>query len=533
MAPSVESVVESGGGRVFIVEPLAATGGDGKELAKRGTEQKSHTFDEAIDVAGFGRTSWQVFLVSALIMLAVLNETMGISILIPAAHCDLHLSATDKGMLTGVSFAGIILTSHLWGYLADTKGRKNVIILSLALTTVCSLASSLASDFATIVVLRLLVGMCISAPSATIYAYLGEFTKTERRTMMISFASVAVGLSSISVGTLGWIFLSFNWRLNLFDVVEFRPWRLLLILYSLPGAIGAIWMVFLPESPKFYLSQGRDDKALAVLQRMFLENHRGCTVEDFVVKRITPEVDAEEAKAKPKGFLAVMGSMWQQTVPLLRRPNLLYFVVCCALQFGMFFVSAGMGLWYPEIVNRVTSANQSVPATICEVLQGVHSSDEDFVAYAEKECDDRMTQDVFVYVIVLGSIYTFLYLAMSTLLQKIRRGHILFFNLFTSGVCGVLLAYVNDPYFVLLCFCAFMVFAGSSISLVNGAAVSLFPTHVRAMAVCLSLMMGRLGSVAGTNLIGLIMEDSCTLTFNVFAGCSLLGAMLTLVLPSR
>lgn len=54
---------------------------------------------------------------------------------------------------------GIILTSHLWGYLADTKGRKNVIILSLALTTVCSLASSLASDFATIVVLRLLVGM--------------------------------------------------------------------------------------------------------------------------------------------------------------------------------------------------------------------------------------------------------------------------------------------------------------------------------------------------------------------------------------
>uniref|UniRef100_A0A8D8BC50 Synaptic vesicle 2-related protein n=1 Tax=Culex pipiens TaxID=7175 RepID=A0A8D8BC50_CULPI len=106
MAPSVESVVESGGGRVFIVEPLAV--GDGKELAKRGTEQKSHTFDEAIDIAGFGRTSWQVFLVSALIMLAVLNETMGISILIPAAHCDLHLSATDKGMLTGVSFAGKI-----------------------------------------------------------------------------------------------------------------------------------------------------------------------------------------------------------------------------------------------------------------------------------------------------------------------------------------------------------------------------------------------------------------------------------------
>lgn len=57
-------------------------------------------------ISGFGRTGWQVFLVSALIMLAVINETMGISILIPASHCDLNLSATDKGVLTGVSFAG-------------------------------------------------------------------------------------------------------------------------------------------------------------------------------------------------------------------------------------------------------------------------------------------------------------------------------------------------------------------------------------------------------------------------------------------
>lgn len=55
---------------------------------------------------------WQVFLVSALIMLAVINETMGISILIPAAHCDLNLSATDKGVLTGVSFAGKSFTAE-------------------------------------------------------------------------------------------------------------------------------------------------------------------------------------------------------------------------------------------------------------------------------------------------------------------------------------------------------------------------------------------------------------------------------------
>ncbi|KXJ71785.1 hypothetical protein RP20_CCG019654 [Aedes albopictus] len=194
MVLAVDSIA---GGRIFYIDPATP---NGKLDRAKDEDLKSHTFDEAIDIVGFGRTGWQVFLVSALIMLAVINETMGISILIPASHCDLNLSATDKGVLTGVSFAGIILTSHLWGYVADTKGRKNVIVLSLVITTLCSLVSSMAVNFTTIAVMRLLVGMSISAPSATIYAYLGEFTKTEKRTVVISFASVAVGLSYVFTG---------------------------------------------------------------------------------------------------------------------------------------------------------------------------------------------------------------------------------------------------------------------------------------------------------------------------------------------
>ncbi|XP_065081425.1 synaptic vesicle glycoprotein 2B-like [Ochlerotatus camptorhynchus] len=517
------------GGRIFVIEPQK----NGKVERIIQAEAKSHTFDEAIDIVGFGRTGWHVFLVSSLIMLAVINETMGISILIPAAHCDLNLSATDKGVLTGVSFAGIILTSHLWGYVADTKGRKNVIVVSLVITTLCSLVSSMAVNFTTIAVLRLLVGMCISAPSATIYAYLGEFTKTEKRTVIISFASVAVGLSYIYTGTFGWIILSFDWRIDIFDLVEFRPWRLLFIVYSLPGAIGAVWLMFLPESPKFYISRGRDDKALGILRKIYLDNNPGSSEGDFPIKRFTPENNETVDSIQQKGFLSILGSMWNQTVPLFKRPNLLYFTVCCALQFGMFVVSAGMGLWYPEIVNRVTKANGNDSATICEVLRGVDIPDEDLLLNVEGQCNDHVTSDVFVYVIALGSIYTFLYLAISAMLRKISRGYILFINLMISGASGILLVFINEAYFVLVLFCSFMVFAGISISIVNGAAVSLFPTNVRAMAVCLSLMMGRLGSVVGTNLIGLIMEENCNLTFILFGSCSLVGAMLTVILPSR
>lgn len=132
--------------------------------------------------------------------------------------------------------------------------------------------------------------------------------------------------------------LSFDWRVNILDLVEFRPWRLLFILYSLPGAIGAIWLMFLPESPKFYISRGRDDKALGILRKMYVENHPGTNEDDFPVKRFTPELNETVDCMKQDGCLSILSSMWNQTVPLFKRPNLLYFSVCCALQFGMFVV---------------------------------------------------------------------------------------------------------------------------------------------------------------------------------------------------
>ena len=41
---------------------------------------------------------------------------MGISIIIPAAQCDLNLSSSDKGMLQAAGFIGIVLLTdaHLF-----------------------------------------------------------------------------------------------------------------------------------------------------------------------------------------------------------------------------------------------------------------------------------------------------------------------------------------------------------------------------------------------------------------------------------
>ena len=47
-----------------------------------------------------------VLFAAFLILANTLAETMGISFVIPAAVCDLNLTTSDKGLLSGMTFLG-------------------------------------------------------------------------------------------------------------------------------------------------------------------------------------------------------------------------------------------------------------------------------------------------------------------------------------------------------------------------------------------------------------------------------------------
>lgn len=48
---------------------------------------------------------------------------------------------------------------------------------------------------------------------------------------------------------------------------------------------------------------------------------------------------------------------------------------------------------------------------------------------------------------------------------------------------------------------------------------------------CVSLMMGRIGSVVGTNIVGALIADSCEMTFYISCFAMLSCAILILFLP--
>lgn len=78
--------------------------------------------------------------------------------------------------------------------------------------------------------------------------------------------------SVIYQSVVGFSILPMSWKYHLIGPFVYTPWRLHLLISSLVLAIAILIMMFLPESPKFLLSQGRQSEAIQILQNIYSTN---------------------------------------------------------------------------------------------------------------------------------------------------------------------------------------------------------------------------------------------------------------------
>lgn len=130
------------------------------DLTKSDTPaNRAERINHALLLVGFGNFNYLLIFLTGLSLACVFMELICINIVLPLAQCDLNLSTTDKSWLSCIAMIGIICSSHFWGFIADTRGRKNVIYLPLLIAAFFSLLSSLATSFWFLLILRFLNGI--------------------------------------------------------------------------------------------------------------------------------------------------------------------------------------------------------------------------------------------------------------------------------------------------------------------------------------------------------------------------------------
>jgi MFS transporter, VNT family, synaptic vesicle glycoprotein 2 len=121
-------------------------------------EKNFVSLEEVIKKCGFGKFNYILIILAGGLMGVAFIELTSVNFILSVAQCDLNMTTSDKGLLSSIGYVGVILSSHLWGFLSDTKGRRKTLIASLLVAFVATLFSSFVNSFILLVFLRFVNG---------------------------------------------------------------------------------------------------------------------------------------------------------------------------------------------------------------------------------------------------------------------------------------------------------------------------------------------------------------------------------------
>lgn len=196
----------------------------------------------------------------------------------------------------------------------------------------------------------------ISGSAGVIYVYLSEFHNDKQRSRVIMGSSVIFGVCCILMPLVAWAIINQEWQFVVpFIGVVYKPWRLFLVICSLPGLLAYLTFAYLPESPKFVLSQGKQAEAYEILQKMNrINNGKDAPFESFDIHEEAESIENRQRILNEKASsFPLLSSVWNQSASLFKPPYLFTTILICLIQFSIFYTCQGFNVFFVEILNKI------------------------------------------------------------------------------------------------------------------------------------------------------------------------------------
>lgn len=116
-------------------------------------------FEQAIELAGYGKFHYILLAICGLVSTSEEMDVISMSFILPSAQCDLDLNTQTKGWLNSIIFIGMMVGAYVWGSIADTLGRRKVLIVISFMNAVCIVASSFCQSYIVFMIFRFLNGV--------------------------------------------------------------------------------------------------------------------------------------------------------------------------------------------------------------------------------------------------------------------------------------------------------------------------------------------------------------------------------------
>lgn len=185
---------------------------------------------------------------------------------------EFGLSDWQVGFVVSAPTLGAVISALCAGAISDKIGRKRTLVIIAFLYTLSAVASALADSFETLSLARFIGGLAFgSLMIAPIY--IAEIAPSNLRGRLVSInqLNIVVGLSAAYFGNSliqGLSQTDGTWA-NQIGITD-SPWRWMLGIETLPALAWFLFLIPLPETPRWLLLQGHEQKARNVLKRLHL-----------------------------------------------------------------------------------------------------------------------------------------------------------------------------------------------------------------------------------------------------------------------
>jgi SP family sugar:H+ symporter-like MFS transporter len=179
------------------------------------------------------------------------------------------LSRLGTGFNVGAILIGCAAGAFAAGRLADRLGRRNVMMIAAFLFLLSAFGAGAAGSSALFICARLLGGLGVGAASVLAPVYISEVTPAAIRGRLSSLQQIMIITGLTGAFVMNYLLAGSAGGSTAPLWLGMAAWRWMFWMQAIPAAIYLIALTSIPESPRFLVARGRDEKALAVLERLF------------------------------------------------------------------------------------------------------------------------------------------------------------------------------------------------------------------------------------------------------------------------
>lgn len=181
---------------------------------------------------------------------------------------EFDLSSWWLGFTVGSLLIGCAVGAFFAGRLADAIGRRTVMIMAAVLFVVGALVQGLTELHWLFVAARFAGGMAVGAASVLSPLYISEVAPANIRGRLTTVQQVMI-ITGLTAAFVVNYFLAQTAGNSLGVIAGVEAWRWMYLAQAVPAVVFLVALFFIPESPRYLVSRGREDEARKVLTSLF------------------------------------------------------------------------------------------------------------------------------------------------------------------------------------------------------------------------------------------------------------------------